>query len=715
MIYRPLFAFLLICGLAAPVHAENRVLFIGNSFTIGSGESVAEIFDALAIAGGQDDPITEMRADGGKDYEWHSGHAPTQAAITSRNWTHVILQNYSTGPTHITPGGIADHQTFGTKLYDQILANNATTQVILFETWSRAANHSLITGNSTPTTFADTAEMQRELRENYQSLATTLTNDHPENLPVLVGPVGDAWENAGGLLASSEPNYVSLHGGDRYHGNDNGYFLAAAVFYATIYGVSPEGLHAKPAVAALNLTLTVDAAFLERTAWETVSQAGVLRFSSSPENITVEENQAATFQASIRGDGPYSIQWFRGAEEIAGATETTYTIPSAGLDLNGSTYTVTVTNGEKSITSDPVTLTVVVDETPPTLKKATKVDDTTLELEFSEPINLSPKAKLTVVNQGERIPLTGTAISPEGTKITLTLASELVGGFVIEVASGVTDTSENAFSNDSPFVSPGASPFGEAILIDFGATGAPTNADDDAIRSWNNVSAVGTSDTGSIDDLLSVSGSTTGFGLQMVRRFNGANSSGTTLATNYPSSASGDSLFGNTAEFSGISDVFPAFRITGLDPEQTYQVTFYASRIGVADNRETLYTVTGSETLATTLDPVGNVDRETSLEGLIPDSIGDLLIEISPSPQNTNSNQFTYLGVLQISSSPGTPPVLYRPVSLGKNVIIDWSGSGVLETNPALAGTWRPLSPAPIPPHLEEIDGSGTKFFRIRR
>ena len=134
-------------GLLFPLlaSAEFKVLFIGNSFTIGSGGGgVPGIFDALAQAGGQENPTVLMRAVGGEDYEFHSLDPTTGAAIQSQPWTHVILQNYSTEPTHLVDGthSIADHLTYGASLYRQIMTNNPATKVILFETWSRAAAHS---------------------------------------------------------------------------------------------------------------------------------------------------------------------------------------------------------------------------------------------------------------------------------------------------------------------------------------------------------------------------------------------------------------------------------------------------------------------------------------------------------------------------------------------------------------------------------------------
>src|SRR5688572_3215763 len=112
--------------------AEYKVLFIGNSFTIGSGGGgVPGIFDRLAQAGGHENPTTVMQAVGGMDYQFHSQDPAALAAINSQQWTHVILQNYSTEPTHLVDGShsIADHLNYGAILYQQIMANNPQTKV----------------------------------------------------------------------------------------------------------------------------------------------------------------------------------------------------------------------------------------------------------------------------------------------------------------------------------------------------------------------------------------------------------------------------------------------------------------------------------------------------------------------------------------------------------------------------------------------------------
>jgi hypothetical protein len=268
-VLRWVFATLLLTIAALPAAS---VLFIGNSFTIGDTASVPAIFDRLAQAGGQGDPDLVMRAVGGMDYQFHATDATTLAAINSQLWDFVVLQNYSTEPTHFVDGthSIADHFTYGTMLYQQVLARNRNARVILFETWSRAAAHAYITGTSGPTSFASTGQMQAELRTNYAGLASTLNQNNPGNPTVRVAPVGSAWELAGGLLPANDPSFAELHGSDNYHGDDDGYYLAAATIYSTIYGQSPAGLAASSQVTSLGLSMNVSASRLESAAWNAV-------------------------------------------------------------------------------------------------------------------------------------------------------------------------------------------------------------------------------------------------------------------------------------------------------------------------------------------------------------------------------------------------------------------------------------------------------------
>lgn len=291
--------------------AEDKILFIGNSYTYAYSDpgmnaqkagGVPGIFSAMARAGGHGNPMVVMRAVGGKDFKFHSQSAATQSTIKSQPWNYVVLQDYSTEPTHYVDSrhSIANQRKFGLKLYDEIMTNNPHTQVILYETWSRpVANKKYIRGISASNSFASTAEMQRELRTNYLTLARLMEATNPDGPAVMVAPVGDAWQNAGGLLSPTNSDFVNLFKKDKYHGNDNGYYLAAAVFYSSIYGVSPHGLSKTPAVEALHLHFTASPTRLEDMAWNTVeSNKANTRSTTSPPNekrMSNTNGQGTTF------------------------------------------------------------------------------------------------------------------------------------------------------------------------------------------------------------------------------------------------------------------------------------------------------------------------------------------------------------------------------------------------------------------------------------
>lgn len=112
-------------------------------------------------------------------------------------------------------------------------------------------------------------------------------------------------------------------------------------------------------------------------------------------------------------------------------------------------------------------------------------------------------------------------------------------------------------------------------------------------------------------------------------------------------------LFGNTRAWSGLSEIFPSFKLTGLMPSQAYRMTFYASRMGVSDKRETGYTIVGKESHYVVLDPANNLNNLVSIGGVKADASGEITISIAPTENNTNSYHFTYLGVLTLRPEGG--------------------------------------------------------------
>jgi len=805
---------------------QYRVLFIGNSFTIGSGGGgVPGIFDRLAQAGGHPDPTTVMAAVGGVNYQYHSQDPATQAAIRSQPWTHVVLQNYSTEPTHLASGSIPDHYTYGSLLYRQVFTNNPQTRVILFETWSRSAAHSLITGVSTPTSFASTAEFQSELRTNYQGLADLLNATYPTNPAVVVAPVGDSWENAGGLRAASDPLFVPLHASDEYHGNNNGYYLAACVFYSQIYGVSPHGLSTNSLISSLNLGLTVSPTMLEDYAWATVSgssQAGLQSFLldfgavSTPttngpapgdplnywNNVTEVIGASSTGQlsnlvttlAAATDIGLVMLNRFNGANEsgttsstslpayatrdsLFGNTETfnsqSNIFPSFKLtNLNPlRTYSFTFYASRTSVGDNRETGYTVTGQNSgfATLNAANNIDATVLvpaitpDASGAITISLAPTTnnnnlnhftylgvlRMDAVPQQEPIVFTQHPASQTVTELLPASFTAAVQGtppyFIQWFSNGVPILNANQFTYTIPSVSTNMdstvftvtvsnlaytatssnavlsvtpatdNPAARSLFFDFGAatTTAIGPSPNDPLNSWNNVTtAVGASATARLTNLVTAAGAPTTIGLVMLSRFNGANENGTLSWPLLPQNATRDSLFGNTETFSGLANAFPSFKLVGLNPAAKYDLTFYASRTGVSDNRETGYTVTGANSAFAVLNAANNVSSTTSVTGIQPDVVHSITISLAPTTNNNNANHFTYLGVLRLDAVM-PPPEFLPSVIVNGQITLDWAGAGQLQWSPTVTGPWTPVSPRPSPPYLEDVVPGQSRFFRL--
>ncbi len=234
-------------------------------------------------------------------------------------------------------------------------------------------------------------------------------------------------------------------------------------------------------------------------------------------------------------------------------------------------------------------------------------------------------------------------LAPEATTVPLVSA-----GADTVVSTGATTTAAAAtpaVSSAPAAPSPSAFTTGADVLVDFGDAKRTTPATNGF--AWNNIHS---SNQRSADGLalVDVKNAPSGITLRVTKPFSGSNNSGVFSGARYPSNASGDSLFGNTEEFSKKSGIFPELTLTGLDPAKKYAFTFFGSRGGSKDNRTTRYTVTGATATAVELDAANNKDNTVTSSAVAPKADGSLVIAIAPGEANNNANHFTYLGVLEI-------------------------------------------------------------------
>ncbi|MCI0335767.1 MAG: hypothetical protein L0228_21380 [Planctomycetes bacterium] len=206
------------------------ILYYGNSFTnalcCGGNRSVPDVIADIAVAAGHPAPRNRNAAVNGQGLEWH--RLNNTAVITTgiapgESWEHVVLQDFSTQPTHI--GNLALHRSSALGLYDLVDNHSPDVEAVLFETWARGPGHSFYTGTS-PSFPGGPAQMQQELRDGYH-LSTGDINAAAGIGSATYAPVGDAWENAGFPL--------NLYASDIYHAQNRGSLLTALVLYGIIY------------------------------------------------------------------------------------------------------------------------------------------------------------------------------------------------------------------------------------------------------------------------------------------------------------------------------------------------------------------------------------------------------------------------------------------------------------------------------------------------
>lgn len=194
------------------------------------------------------------------------------------------------------------------------------------------------------------------------------------------------------------------------------------------------------------------------------------------------------------------------------------------------------------------------------------------------------------------------------------------------------------------------------ILFDFGSIDQQTTD-----TGWNNVTYPTNQPAPGLTNIVDSNGATVaGIALVITDPFY-VKTQPSLLGTDTPTgdasifapTATEDFFLGHTGEFNGAaSNPTAGFKFTGLDANQTYNFTFFASRDGVGDNRETQYTVTGSNTANGLLNASNNDDTVLTLAGITPDANNEILVSLAAGPNNTNARAFYYISALQLDAVP---------------------------------------------------------------
>ncbi len=185
----------------------------------------------------------------------------------------------------------------------------------------------------------------------------------------------------------------------------------------------------------------------------------------------------------------------------------------------------------------------------------------------------------------------------------------------------------------------------DVINIDFGGTFAASGG-------WNTLN----NPYGTYTNLITSTDKITTVSIAFPVRVNGTNSNGTTAPTGdaaiFPSFTTSDSFFGNDVDWSGRTDPKGQLVLANLDPDLQYELTFFASRMGVSDNRQGQYAITGGGGLIETLylNATANTDKIVTSQLILPTVDGTIVIDFQKGPENNNSYGFFYLGLVSIKA-----------------------------------------------------------------
>ncbi|MDQ3812528.1 MAG: SGNH/GDSL hydrolase family protein [Armatimonadota bacterium] len=215
----------------------TRILFIGNSFTFRN--DLPGLLTAMAASGPQPRSVeTSMVVAGGASLRQHWNSGAALESLRQGSWDYVVLQEQSTLP-------IKNAQRFQESarlLHEEIEQHGA--QTVFYLTWARQA----------------APESQEALNTAYLTIARELQS--------LVAPVGIAWQSA-----LQEDPKLPLYDTDGSHPSPTGSYVAACVFYATLFNASPVGVPV-PATIKVN---AADASLIQRVAWQTVQAVSTAR------------------------------------------------------------------------------------------------------------------------------------------------------------------------------------------------------------------------------------------------------------------------------------------------------------------------------------------------------------------------------------------------------------------------------------------------------
>ena len=262
-----------------------RALFIGNSY-MGVNNLPSMVSDLSTSLG--DVLIIDSNTPGGQTFQNHAANPINYQKMAAQPWDYIILQGQSQEPSF--PFDQVNSQTlpYAVQLADSAKAIQPCSQVNYFMTWGRQ------NGDPQWDSINTFDKMNGRLRDAYLRIA--------DSANAAVSPVGVAWKYV-------RDNYpvINLYQQDGSHPSLTGSYLAACVFYTSLFHKSSFGSAYNPGIDhadALLIQQIASAIVLDSlSTWKLIHSDSTLQANASYSSIpgasllsfTATANEAANF------------------------------------------------------------------------------------------------------------------------------------------------------------------------------------------------------------------------------------------------------------------------------------------------------------------------------------------------------------------------------------------------------------------------------------
>jgi hypothetical protein len=288
-----------------------RALFIGNSYM--GVNNLPQMVQDLSNSLG-DVLIYDSNTPGGQTFQNHAANPINYQKMAQQPWDYIILQGQSQEPSF--PYGQVNTQTlpFAVQLADSAKAIQPCSQVNYFMTWGRQ------NGDPQWDSINTFDKMNARLRDAYLRIA--------DSANAAVSPVAVAWKYV-------RDNYpvINLYQQDGSHPSLTGSYLAACVFYSSLYHKPSTGSTYNPGIDladALLLQQIASSIVLDSlSTWKLIHSDSTLQANASYSSIPGAS--LLSFSATANQDANFT--WYFPDMTIE-------TVPIIGFEYNLSTYQV---------------------------------------------------------------------------------------------------------------------------------------------------------------------------------------------------------------------------------------------------------------------------------------------------------------------------------------------------------------------------------------